>query len=158
MSNAQSKMVVSTAAVRKPAAVPTSAGGGAGAATGGATPASAPVAAATAAAAGTVCIPSAKHASGEYRLPELTTLQHACKLATIEDKPILMDYWVASLENSVIIGVREDGEKLLVKSEEEYTSAIAKVFKMTKDYIIMTENSIYLCCATTPIKRISSAN
>lgn len=156
MSNAQSKMVVPNAPVRKPASASNSTSGVASAASVSAS-AAAPVAAASSSA-GTVSIPSSKNASGEYRLPELTTLQHACKLATIEDKPILMDYWVPSIENSVIIGVREDGEKLLVKSEEEYTSAIAKVFKMTKDYIIMTENSIYLCCATTPIKRISSAN
>jgi hypothetical protein len=55
-----------------------------------------------------------------------------------------------------LIGVKEDNEKLLVKSEEEYTSPISKIFKVGKEYIIMTENSIYLVDVTIPTKRISS--
>ena len=57
--------------------------------------------------------------SGEsaYRLPSNICLQHSCKLAIVQDKPIMMDYWTASLDKSIIIGVRESGEKLLVKSE-----------------------------------------
>ena len=31
------------------------------------------------------------------------------------DKPILLDYWVSSLEAKALIGVRENQEKLLVK-------------------------------------------
>jgi len=60
-----------------------------------------------------------------FRLPEPTTLSHAAKLAVVEDKPIMLDYWTASLEKSALIGVKENQEKLLVKSEEEYTSPVA---------------------------------
>jgi hypothetical protein len=91
-----------------------------------------------------------------YRLPESKTLQHAAKLAVVEDKPIMFDYWTNSLEKTVLIGVKENGEKLLVKSEEEYTSPIAKIFKVETEYIIMTENSIYLVDVNIPTKRISS--
>jgi len=91
-----------------------------------------------------------------YRLPETGTLLHAAKLSIVEDKPILMDYWTSSLEKTALIGVKEDNEKLLVKSEEEYTSPIAKIFKVGKEYIIMTENSIYLVDLAIPTKRISS--
>jgi hypothetical protein len=91
-----------------------------------------------------------------YRLPENTTLQHVVKLSMVEDKPIMMDYWTASLDKTVLIGVKEGGEKLLVKSEEEYTSPIAKIFKVAKEYIIMTENSIYIVDVEIPTKRISS--
>ena len=79
-----------------------------------------------------------------YRTPNATTLQHAVKIAIVEDKPIMMDYWTGSLDKTVIIGVKEDNEKLLVKNDEEYTSSIAKIFKSGNEYIIMTENSIYL--------------
>ena len=58
--------------------------------------------------------------SSNYRLPSGTTLQHCAKLAVVEDKPIMFDYWTGSCDKSVLIGVREGGEKLLVKSEEEY--------------------------------------
>ena len=91
-----------------------------------------------------------------YRLPEVGTLLHAAKLAIVEDKPVLMDYWTSSLEKTALIGVKEDNEKLLVKSEEEYTSPIAKIFKDGKEYIVMTENSIYLVDVAIPTKRISS--
>lgn len=91
-----------------------------------------------------------------YRLPEINTLQNASKLAIIEDKPIMMDYWTHSLDKSVLIGVKETEEKLLVKSEEEYTSPISKIYKVGKEYIIITENSIYLVDVEIPTKRIRS--
>jgi hypothetical protein len=91
-----------------------------------------------------------------YRLPEHTTMQHATKLAIVEDKPILMDYWTFSLDKQVLIGVKDNQEKLLVKSEEEYTSPISKIYKVGTEYIIMTENSIYIVDVAIPTKRISS--
>jgi len=91
-----------------------------------------------------------------YRLPEITTLQHAAKLSIVEDKPIMLDYWTESLERKVLIGVKETQEKLLVKNEEEYTSPISKIYKVGKEYIIMTENSIYIVDVEIPTKRISA--
>jgi hypothetical protein len=68
----------------------------------------------------------------------------------------MLDYWTASLDKTVLIGVKENGEKLLVKSEEEYTSPIGKIYKVAKEYIVITENSIYLVDVEIPTKRISS--
>ena len=90
-----------------------------------------------------------------YRLPENTTLQTAVKWGIIEDKPIMMDYWVNSLEKSVLIGIKDSKEKLLVKSIDEYTSPISKVLKNNQDYILITENSIYLVDVSIPVKKIS---
>jgi len=94
--------------------------------------------------------------TGNYRLPENTTMQHVTKLSIVEDKPIMMDYWTSSLEKESLIGVKESQEKLLVKSEEEYTSPIIKIFKSGTEFIIVTENSIYLVDKEIPTKRISS--
>ena len=91
-----------------------------------------------------------------YRLPDTTTMQHASKLAIVEDKPIMFDYWSSSLDKAVIIGVKDNQEKLLVKSEEEYTSPISKIYKVATEYIIVTENSIYLVDSSISTKRISS--
>jgi hypothetical protein len=91
-----------------------------------------------------------------YRLPDNNTLQHAVKLSIVEDKPVMMDYWTNSLDKSVLIGVRENKEKLLVKSEEEYTSPISKIYKVGNEFIIITENSIYIVDVEIPTKRISS--
>jgi|688.fasta_scaffold1016144_1 hypothetical protein len=90
-----------------------------------------------------------------YRLPSDTTLQHASKLAIVEDKPIMLDYWTASVDKKALVGVRESGEKLLVKSAEEYTSPIAKFYKSGTEYIIITENSIYLVSSDIPTRKIS---
>ena len=95
--------------------------------------------------------------STNYRLPSGTTLQHCAKLGIVEDKPIMFDYWTSSCDKEVLIGVRENGEKLLVKSEEEYTSPVSKIYKVESEYIIITENSIYIVSADIPTKRISGA-
>ena len=86
-----------------------------------------------------------------------TTLSNCAKLAIVEDKPIMFDYWVPSLEKKAVIGVKEQTkEKLLVKSEEEYTSPISKIYKVEGEYIIVTENSIYVVSTDIPTRRISS--
>ena len=54
-----------------------------------------------------------------------------------------------------MIGAKENGEKLLVKSEDEYTSPIAKFYKSNTEYIIITENSIYLVSSEIPTRKIS---
>ena len=98
---------------------------------------------------------TATGAGASYRLPSTLCMNHAIKLAIVEDKPIMLDYWTASLDKSVVIGVGENKEKLLVKSEDEYTSTIAKIFKVETEYIIMTENSIYIVSNDIPTKRIN---
>lgn len=100
-------------------------------------------------------VESSSESRSNYTLPSGTTLQHCAKLAIVEDKPIMFDYWTSSCDKEVLIGVRENEEKLLVKSEEEYTSPINKIYKVEKEYIIITENSIYIVSADIPTKRVS---
>lgn len=91
-----------------------------------------------------------------YRLPCDITLQNATKLSIVEDKPLMFDYWADSLDKKALIGVREgSGEKLLVKSAEEYTSPIAKFYKSLTEYIVITENSIYVIASDIPTRKIS---
>jgi len=93
--------------------------------------------------------------ASQYRLPSNNTLQHAAKIAVVDDKPIMFDYWTDSLDKKALIGVRENQEKLLVKSEEEYTSPVSKIYKIEEEYIIVTENSIYLVSSSIHTKKIS---
>ena len=90
-----------------------------------------------------------------YRLPSDVTMKHAAKLSIVDDKPILLDYWAASLDKKALIGAKENGEKLLVKSEDEYTSTIAKFYKSGTEYIVITENSIYIVSNEIPTRKIS---
>jgi hypothetical protein len=91
------------------------------------------------------------------KLPGDTTLKNASKLSIQEDKPIMLDYWMDSCDEStsVMIGVKTNDEKLLVRSSEEFTSPISKIYKVGDDYIIMTENSIYIVSSKIPTRRIS---
>ena len=91
-----------------------------------------------------------------YKLPNDLTMRHVAKLAIVEDKPIMFDYYADSCEKKVIIGIRESSdEKLLVKSEDEYTSPINKIYKVEEEYIIITENSIYIVANCIDNKKIS---
>ena len=92
----------------------------------------------------------------QYQLPPASIWSHISKIAMTEDKPIMLDYWIDSLEKKVLIGIRENDEKLLVKNAEEYTSPIAKIFKVDDVFIICTENSIYLTSSKIDKRRISS--
>jgi hypothetical protein len=91
----------------------------------------------------------------EEKVPCDNVLRHAAKLSVKSEKPIMLDYWAKSLAKEVVIGVRATNEKLLVKNSEEYTSPIAKIYKVDTEYIIETENSLYLVSAAISTKRIS---
>jgi hypothetical protein len=84
------------------------------------------------------------------RPPSATTLTAGFQLAAEHDVRIMPDYWAASLTNEIFIGLQGEGEnrvKLLVKSDQEYTSPIVKVVQpvtTVPEYLIMTENSIYV--------------
>jgi|TARA_B110000967_G_C18577601_1_gene408021 hypothetical protein len=93
--------------------------------------------------------------SATYRMPSNETLTHAVQKAIVDDRPIVLDYWQGSLDRTVVVGVRDNDEKLLVKSAEEYTSPITKIFKVGSEYLVLTENSIYLVDAGIETRRIT---
>lgn len=90
-----------------------------------------------------------------HRLPCIRTLQNASKISSDQDKPIMMDYWVPSILGKAMIGVQPDKTKILLKSADEYTSYIKQTYKIDTDYLIITENSIYVVAANIPIKNVS---
>jgi hypothetical protein len=92
----------------------------------------------------------------EQVLPSAKVMQHACKLSITQDKPIMLDYWVDShAAGKVMIGVRATEEKILVRSEEEYTSPISKLYKVGEEFILITENSIYIVSAKIQSRKIN---
>jgi hypothetical protein len=114
-------------------------------------------------------------ANTNMRIPTVKTLQEAAKLAIVEDRPVMMDYWMGSIQKTTMIGVNvttdEKGvkttEKLLVRNENEYTSPIANVFRVKtgvhdsngielQEYIVMTEHSIYIVDSQIPVRNISN--
>lgn len=90
-------------------------------------------------------------------LPNASVLLQAAKLAMAQDKPIQLDYYADTVNGKAFMG--EDSEtkdKMLVKSAEEFTSLIQKVYKVAEDYIIMTENSIYIASGKIQKRRIQA--
>lgn len=92
-------------------------------------------------------------------LPNEKVLVHAAKIALEQDKPILLDYYKETkVGGSAFLGEdKETKEKILVKNPEEYTSPVMKMFKAKEDYIIVTENSVYIVSGAIKKKEISSA-
>lgn len=79
------------------------------------------------------------------KLPSAATLVSAAKLAIQKDMSIQLDYFVDSADGKAFLGEdAQTSEKMLVKNSEEYTSLIQKIYKAGEEFIIMTENSIYI--------------
>lgn len=83
--------------------------------------------------------------------PHYETLKHASVLAIKQDKPIMLDYFAHAQLKKCSLKRTTDGDTILYKSQEEYTSPLKKVFKIDKsngpngcDMICISENSIYI--------------
>ena len=90
-------------------------------------------------------------------LPGSSVLLQAAKLAMAQDKPIQLDYYAETVTGKAFMGEdSESKEKMLVKSGDEFTSLIQKVYKVGEDYIVMTENSIYIVSGSIQKRRIQA--
>lgn len=89
-------------------------------------------------------------------LPNEKVLVHAAKICKEQDKPLMFDYYDATRAGSAFLGEDKDTkEKILVKNPEEYTSPVIKMFKAKDDYIMVTENSVYIVGGNIKKKEIS---
>ena len=92
-------------------------------------------------------------------IPGDKTMAHAARIAVEQDKPILLDYYNDTKNAKAFLGEDPDTkERILVKNAEEYTSPIQKIFKAATDYIVMTENSIYIVSGAIKKKIITTGN
>ena len=90
-------------------------------------------------------------------VPSAQVLVHAAKLAMEQDKPIQLDYYKDTATQKAFLGEdQETKEKMLIKSNEEFTSLVQKVYKVGDDYIITTENSIYIASGKIQKRRIQA--
>ena len=75
-------------------------------------------------------------------LPNPTTLLQAAKIAMEQDRAIMLDYFRQTANGTAFLGEDpETKDKILVKSKDEFTSMIKKLYKAGDDFIILTENS-----------------
>jgi hypothetical protein len=70
----------------------------------------------------------------------------------------MLDYFMDTYMNKAFMGEdQETKEKMLVKSSDEFTSLIQKVYKVQEDFIVMTENSIYVVSGKIQKRGIKAA-
>jgi len=78
-------------------------------------------------------------------LPGATTLRECAKLAIEQDRAIMLDYYRETANGTAFLGEDlETKERILVKSKEEFTSLVKKIYKVGDDLIVATENSLYI--------------
>ena len=101
--------------------------------------------------------PATPSAPAAAPLPAAQTLVQAAKLAIQLDRAIQLDYYVDTATNKAFLGEDDEAkEKMLVKSGDEFTSLIQKIYKVGDDFIILTENSIYIVSGKIQKRRIKS--
>lgn len=92
-------------------------------------------------------------------LPSAQTLLQASKLAIEQDRAILLDYYRQSVQGTAFFGEDpETKEKILAKSKEEFTSLIKKMYKINEDYIVLTENSLYIVSCKILKRKVNLAS
>lgn len=92
-------------------------------------------------------------------LPSATILIQAAKIAIEQDRAIMLDYYRQTAKGTAFLGEDPDTkERILVKSKDEFTSMIKKLYKVEEDYIILTENSLYLVSGKIQKRRINLAS
>jgi hypothetical protein len=91
-------------------------------------------------------------------VPTATALIQAARLGIQQDKPIQLDYYVDSAQSKAFLGEdAETKERVLIKSKEEFTSLVQKIYKVDEDILILTENSIYLVNGKIQKRKINLA-
>lgn len=105
----------------------------------------------------TTTIATTTNTAQQEVLPHHTTLLHAARLGIQQDRPIQLDYYVESANGKAFMGEDpETKEKMLVKTNDEFTSLISKIYKVQEDFIILTENSIYIVSGKIQKRRINA--
>ena len=90
--------------------------------------------------------------STNIRMPSAKTLHQSAKLSIENNKPICYYFYSDSLVDEVAI-VPYQGDKIIYKNKDEHTSPIVKTYKCDTEYIVITENSIYIISAETKIRK-----
>jgi len=89
-------------------------------------------------------------ANKKISMPSADTLSQAAKLSIKISKPICFYFYIDSCKNNASI-VTAEGEKIIYKNNEEHTSPIKNTYKDGHEYLVVTENTIYVISCSTPV-------
>jgi hypothetical protein len=92
-------------------------------------------------------------------LPSAQTLLQAAKIAIEQDRAVMLDYYRQTAGGTAFLGEDPDTkERILVKSKDEFTSLIKKLYKVGDDFIILTENSLYIASGKIQKRKVNLAS
>ena len=102
-------------------------------------------------------VPATATAATADVIPSAVCMLHAARLAMKDDMPIQLDYFADSANNKAFIGedATDAKKRVLVKSKQEFTSLIQRLFKAGDDMLIATENSIYVVSGKIQKRRVN---
>lgn len=89
---------------------------------------------------------------GKITLPCDKTLSQAAKLSIKVSKPICFYFYIDSCKGQAQI-VSHEGDKIVYKNNDEHTSPIKNTYKVGNEYLVVTENTIYVLSANTRIAK-----
>lgn len=85
-------------------------------------------------------------------LPSAKTLMQSAKLSIRLNKPICYYFYTDSLKGNCCI-TTDGKEKIIYKNDDEHTSPIVTPYQVDDEYIIITENTIYIISANTKVEK-----
>lgn len=106
-----------------------------------------------------ITTPSVSTTASSEILPGSATLLQAAKIAIEQDKDVKLDYFRQTANGTAFLGEDpETKERILVKSKEEFTSLVKKLYKVGDDFIILTENSLYIVSGKIQKRKVNLAS
>jgi hypothetical protein len=93
-----------------------------------------------------------ENAQQKISLPGAKTLEQAAKLSIKVSKPICFYFYIDSCKGNISI-VNSEGDKIVYKNTEEHTSPINNTYKVGNEYLVVTDNTIYVISCNTKVKK-----
>lgn len=94
-----------------------------------------------------------KYMDPQVSIPSAKTLSQAAKLSITISKPICFYFYLESCKDNIKI-CANDSDKIIFKSMDEHTSSISNIYKVENEYLIVTENTIYIISSDTKVAKM----
>jgi len=89
----------------------------------------------------------------QINIPCDNTLNQAAKLSIKISKPICFYFYLDSCRGNVNICTNES-DKIIYKNSEEHTSSISNIYKVNNEFLVVTENTIYIISSNTKVSKL----
>ena len=89
----------------------------------------------------------------QINVPSAKTLSQAARLSITISKPICFYFYLDSCKDIIKICANEN-DKIIFKTMDEHTSSISNIYKVENEYLIVTENTIYIISSNTKVAKM----